>query len=711
MPPIERLRSVGIGVLHAERCAVLVALLAMLAPALPSAISAPPPFPAIAAQSVPDPSFVAPGVARADYVLRTLDGPLVVHVVAVDPRDPTVRLGAVLAHDRLVSGGETVSSMAARTGAIAGINADYYDIGATNQPLNVLVRDGALLRTPSARAALWVGRDRSVGMGSIRFSGYVRWDAFDVPLAGVDLWPPDVGATLVTPAYGPRADAPGVVAVPLVPVDPALGTYRVANATSDASEESILALGPAALTNASPPPPGDTVLVAMQSDPPLSALATAVGGGPLLVRDGAPYDDPNSPSPSERDHRFPVAGAGLRSDGALLLVVVDGRRPEESIGLTRPQFGALLQGLGARDAMAFDSGGSATLVARVLGDAAASVLNVPSDGIERPVADGLFVYSDAPAGRPDRLALRPSRVRGLVGTRVAIDARIVDAAGHAYGKAGPVEGGGTLGRIREGVLSLARAPGAGEIPVRAGALRSALPVEVDSTVQTLRIVPSHANPDPGGTLALRALGADARGDAIVTTGEVRWSAYGGTIDSEGVYHAGLRNGVVLARAGGTTARLVVLVGRHRAPQSIFATPDAWHFASAPSGAAGDVAVDAGALQLDYDLTGTTRAAYARSTTPLPGEPVALDLDVRGDARGVALRAQFVNRYGEPVALTLAKHVDWNGWRTLHVAIPGEINPPMTLTALYVVPSLGGPPVRAAGSVQFRNLTLIEAGTP
>ena len=75
-----------------------------------------------------------------------------IHVVAIDTHDPTVRLETAVARDHMISSGETVSSMAVRTGAVAGVNADYFDIGNTNQPLNVVVRDGALLRTPSKRA-------------------------------------------------------------------------------------------------------------------------------------------------------------------------------------------------------------------------------------------------------------------------------------------------------------------------------------------------------------------------------------------------------------------------------------------------------------------------------------------------------------------------------------------------------------------------------
>ena len=688
---------------------VLAALLALLAPALPGAVGGPAPFPAVVAHAEAESAFVAPGVARADYVLRTADGPLVVHVVAVDPREPSLRIGSVLAQDRLISHGETVSAMAARTGAVAGINADYFDIGSTNQPLNVLVHDGALLRSPSARAALWVTRDRAIGIGSIRFEGDVRWEQSVVPLTGVDIWPPQGGAALELPVLGHHGDDASVQSVALEPVDAASGTYRVA--AQPAPGDALLALGPAALAAATPPPAGTTVAVRMALDPPLTDVSAAVGGGPQLVRDGAPFADPNAPAPEEQNRRFPLAGAGVRTDGTLLLVVVDGRRPEESIGLTRPQFGALFEGLGARDATAFDSGGSATLVARVLGDRAPSVLNVPSDGVERPVADGLFVYSDAPQGAPDRLALRPERVRALAGADVRLEARVVDAAGHAFGTARELTGSGPEGRLADGVLHVGAAARSGELPVRSGALRAALPVDVVAAVKTLRLVPAHPNPDPRGVVALHAVGEDAAGNPIETDGTVRYEASGGTIDQSGVFRAGERDGTVTAQAGGATARLVVPVGRHDAAVPLFADGAAWRYESAPHGAPGDAAVEGGVLTLDYDLSGATRASYAKLARALPGEPVAFALDVNGDGSGVGLRAGFVNRYGEPVSLTLAKRVDWSGWKRLRVTIPGTLNPPIALSGLYVVPSLGGAPVHAPGRVQFRAVTLTEPGTP
>ncbi|HLW48611.1 MAG TPA: phosphodiester glycosidase family protein [bacterium] len=48
--------------------------------------------------------------------------------------------------------------------------------------------------------------------------------------------------------------------------------------------------------------------------------------------------------------------------------------------------------LGAANAIEFDSGGSVTMAVRFPGRSAPTVVNSPSDGHERPVADALMVY-------------------------------------------------------------------------------------------------------------------------------------------------------------------------------------------------------------------------------------------------------------------------------------------------------------------------------
>jgi hypothetical protein len=653
--------------------------------ALPPVLAPPAPFPLVLAQwsSGED---VAPGIRRADYRLTTNAGPLVVHVVAIDTHDPAVRLGAVVARDRMISNGETVSSMAARTGAVAGINADYFDIGNTNQPLNVVVRDGALLRTPSKRAAIDVATGGAVGIGYVTFAGSVSYGTAQIPLTGVNEWPPQGGATLLTPAYGVPAPAANVVTAALTPIDslPGLpGTYRVTAvgaAPPGPVSGLLLGFGPAAAALAPPPSAGDTLVLAYDTTPAASSLLTAVGGGPLLVANGVAVEDPYSPAPEERDVRFPVAGAALEPDGTLLLIVVDGRKAAVSIGLARPEFGALMRGFGASDGLAFDSGGSATLVTRELGDTGTTVVNDPSDGRERPVADALLAYSDAPAGRNPHLVVRPATFIAYRGAQVALRGAIVDDADH---------------RLRAAdVAPLATDPALGAhvatVRERGGTLTALVPYRTVDRVAALTIVPDRPNPARGVQLPLTVAAADERG-APVALGDapVRWTL--GPQSANGthvVYDTQGGDIAVTATLGSAVAATLVRVGDHTlAVPALTETP------------------------LAYDFTGTARAAYANAVIPLPDEPVRLSIEVFGDGNGVPLRASFINRYGEKQALTLAKSVDWTGWRRIAIALPPELNPPLRLTSIYVVRSLGGPPVRVAGALRFRALAVVVPGSP
>jgi hypothetical protein len=95
---------------------------------------------------------------------------------------------------------------------------------------------------------------------------------------------------------------------------------------------------------------------------------------------------------------------------------------------------------------------------------------------------------------------------------------------------------------------------------------------------------------------------------------------------------------------------------------------------------------------------------------LPGEPLAFAIDAFGDASGVGLRAAFINRLGERRALTLARRVDWDGWRRLTIVLPPDLNPPVKLAALYVV-RLGEAPLRTNGAIRWRHPAVTLPGSP
>jgi len=109
--------------------------------------------------------------------------------------------------------------------------------------------------------------------------------------------------------------------------------------------------------------------------------------GCLLLENGKNSGEKASPSLRAR---HPRTAAGLTRDRReLILVVVDGRRPGWSIGMTLSELGALMLRLGAHTAINLDGGGSSSFLYRPA--RGAEVTNRPSDGGWRPVANQLAV--------------------------------------------------------------------------------------------------------------------------------------------------------------------------------------------------------------------------------------------------------------------------------------------------------------------------------
>ncbi|MER6560294.1 phosphodiester glycosidase family protein, partial [Streptomyces sp. NPDC001027] len=75
---------------------------------------------------------VAPGVTYRQYDLAAAAGLARAHVLAVDLAAPRVRLG--LLYPGATAARATVSSLAGRQKAVAGVNGDFFDITETQHP-------------------------------------------------------------------------------------------------------------------------------------------------------------------------------------------------------------------------------------------------------------------------------------------------------------------------------------------------------------------------------------------------------------------------------------------------------------------------------------------------------------------------------------------------------------------------------------------------
>jgi hypothetical protein len=138
-----------------------------------------------------------------------------------------------------------------------------------------------------------------------------------------------------------------------------------------------------------------------------------VGGRPMLVRTGVAvtaFDCTDHVAlPCER---APRTAAAVSADGnTLWLVVVDGWQAA-SHGMTAAELAAFLDGIGAQEALMLDSGGASTMYVD-------GVVNAPSDGVERVVANHLAVRHGA---------LPPGQMLGFVRERDVIEGADIEGA-------------------------------------------------------------------------------------------------------------------------------------------------------------------------------------------------------------------------------------------------------------------------------------------
>ena len=680
---------------------------------LPARIAPAAPFPQILEQA-PTVESVAPGIDYGEYSLLTAAGPLAIHVIAVDPRRGDVRVANVLANNALESRGETVASMAQRTAAVAGVNGDYFDIGNTNRPQNIVVRDGTLLQLPKKRYALAVSRDGTARIAEFTFSGELVIADRTMPLDAIDQLPPPNGnLSLITPEYGKLRPQDNVTLAQLQPIGgtPPLARYRVTGIVDNSAPQPpgyYVAIGINDYGIVGVPDPGAIVTAGGTLDPiGAASLVTAIGGGPLILHGGSWYDDPDGPAGGEYARRIPCTGAAVAPDGRIFLIEVDGRQPEVSVGLKRPEFAALMRALGATEGMAFDGGGSSTMAVRRLGDAAPGMVTSPSDGKERPVGDGLFVYSTAPVGPAVRLVARPGVVRAVAGAAVPLRVAAVDAANHVAASGTAVAASvvpASLGAFDDGRF-VARRAGTGRLALRADRLTGSVPLEVVSAPARVKIVPARPNVDPGGTIVLAARAYDARGYPLALPAVLPWSAAGASIAGNGALRAGSRNAGVTVRVGSVIAAARVTVGSHDV-----ALPFAQNarFVTAPHGGGGSVAAGQGCatcVRLTFSLGRGERAAYAMADVALPPDAIGVTFDLQDDGSDGRVRVSVRNEINEDTLLD-ATRLGAPGWRRVVVRFPVDTQA-SRLMAIYVLPPRG---IQAsAGSIVVRNVRAIVAG--
>jgi exopolysaccharide biosynthesis protein len=288
---------------------------------------------------------------------------------------------------------------------VAAINGDYYqrDKAYAGAPRGLQIMDGELLSSPSGGASFWVDATGELRVDNVESQFQITWPDGAATEFGLNGERQADGLELYTQAVGTSTHTTNgrefILAKstegPWLPLR--IGrTYtarvreiRESGDTPLASNIMVLSLGPAcSRRQASRLQVGDVLRISTASQPALHGIKTAIGGGPILIRDGdrqrIKESDSLSYQVSTMFEQHPRAAIGW-NDKFLFLVEVDGRQKHLSIGMTLDDLTKFLVKLGCTDAMNFDGGGSATLWFD------GQVRNSPCDRMEREIANCLVI--------------------------------------------------------------------------------------------------------------------------------------------------------------------------------------------------------------------------------------------------------------------------------------------------------------------------------
>ena len=148
------------------------------------------------------------------------------------------------------------------------------------------------------------------------------------------------------------------------------------------------------------------------------------------------FEDGHARGGLDNTTRASRTAIGIKADGTVVMLMVDGRQAPYSVGMTMAEVGAAMEALGCVQAVNLDGGGSSTFATQREGEsenntsAGLTLRCRPSDGYERKVSNTIMVLSKAqPTGQFDHAVLTPNNEVYTPGSTVQFAAAGVDAAG------------------------------------------------------------------------------------------------------------------------------------------------------------------------------------------------------------------------------------------------------------------------------------------
>ncbi|MFZ5597623.1 MAG: S-layer homology domain-containing protein [Bacillota bacterium] len=344
-------------------------------------------------------------------------GEALVYILKADLKNPYLKINTMVGADGTLNKNDQVLDMAVNNGAVAAINADYFQMGESGRPIGITYRDGRMITSPpliNYMSAWGITKDGVPLIGLFQFTGKVTAaNGASFPLSGVNkpsylidgVNSHENALLMYNSLWGKTSRGRiGDEDVVEVVVDGGVVTgifYNEEGKSIPPGGFVLAGRGQAAEFIKTNIKVGDIIVPEYKVTPGGNSIWAGTGGWSMLVHEGSIMSD----FPTSIGGSVARTAIGYSQDkGTLYLVCVE--KSSASAGFTLPELASFMAGLGAYDALNLDGGGSTTIVVRPLGETSPVLVNKPQNGVQRYLPTAVGIFSTAPQGKLAGLVLR-----------------------------------------------------------------------------------------------------------------------------------------------------------------------------------------------------------------------------------------------------------------------------------------------------------------
>jgi len=306
-----------------------------------------------------------------------------INVLEIDLSAGNTKITPALSHDRLF-GFEELSSIFARSNAYAAINAGFfYEYG---DPSGMVVIDGRIITKSSGEFPVFVVKEQQARLAQIKNEIYMLHSGKRIDVSKVNRMAISGNVILYTTDFGTdnRAEISNTsIVIKNNKVQKVLKTKTSTNIPKDGM----------VLTFYEPYKYDFDLSFIKQGDdikmvckPEITPDMQAYECGSWIVKDGKNVALTRDVWVGLLTNRDPRTVVGIKPDGTVVLMTIDGRQPAYSVGVSSKELADYIIKYGVQDAAMLDGGASTEMIVK------GKIVNKPSfKGRERPLGGALLI--------------------------------------------------------------------------------------------------------------------------------------------------------------------------------------------------------------------------------------------------------------------------------------------------------------------------------